>query len=177
MLITDGGAAVCATIVGAPEAWMKWADLEALHGAEALAEALVLEVIEKWERPDYLAVTLTPIGAWLLGTSIDEVWRKGVEERTERDEDRPLSPPKLIREKVMLEVPRWVRPGVHRSKHVTIPRCMRIGISLEDIREPAAPERKVEPADEFVTGEDGQPLELFGVKVRRKRRRKAKRAG
>ena len=66
--LDDAALAALDAIVSAPEAWSVWGEIEAAHPGQ-LGRLEGLGLVERWERPDYVAATLTPYGAALA-----EVW-------------------------------------------------------------------------------------------------------
>ena len=173
MQLSAEQAAACGAVVGAPQAWCRADELAEAHGAEVVAGLAAAGVLVAWDRPDYLAVTLSPWGAWLLGVEIDEVWRPETEEREERNEARPIAPAEVWTERVLVEMPVW-RPAGHEERPIVLPRHMRIGRSIP------VPARVPDPATErdveYVCDEEGNPVTVFGAPVAVDRRVRGKRA-
>lgn len=72
-LLTPADLAVLEAIETADEAWMMMRDLLASgHAAETLVGLAEAEMIEFWEHPDGLAVTLTPLGKHRRSVEIRE---------------------------------------------------------------------------------------------------------
>ncbi len=78
-----------------PVAAPAWETISSAHGEPVLASLVALGLIERWERPDYPAVTLTPSGAVLLGVVTEEHW----EFQTVHVDQRPT--------RMGYEVPQW----------------------------------------------------------------------
>lgn len=67
----ESRAAVLDAIIHAHEAWTERAPLEGEHGA-ALDDLAADGMVEDWDRPDGVMVTLSPFGAWSLGVKLAE---------------------------------------------------------------------------------------------------------
>lgn len=170
MQLSDAEAAACRAVIGAPEAWSRWDDVAAGHDGDVLLGLVGAGVLELWDRPDYVGVTLTPYGAWLFRVEVAERWRSAVEEEGERDGCRPLMPAVRRRVRVLVEVPVWREEGRPEAP-LTLPRHARIGCSLfdpESVPDHRTPEN--DPSREVVTDDDGEPVKVLGVEVKWARR-------
>lgn len=167
---------VLTSIVKAPLAWLPWDQVETRWPGE-LERLLAEGLIARWERPDGVAVTLTPLSAERLQVEIEEHWKY----RTE-DVGLQQTPPSHHVERIAEEVPRWgaVQTDAHGVlcfSPLVLPRHAHE--APQHYQPPDSPAHsRARPALDPYTGE---PMRLLGRPVtidpRMKPRRKRQRAG
>jgi hypothetical protein len=152
-LSDDGRAALEAIVTGA-EAWSMVGALEAAgHGTATLAGLEAAELVERWERPDGQAVTLTPWGQFLCDRAILERVALLREDKIEEDGGGRRVVVKVEVEDVRLF---WGREGQEACGPVRLPRRRHeFRLPYPDLR--AAPG----PGPEYLLDDDGEPVRLF----------------
>jgi hypothetical protein len=135
-------------------AWSMVATLEARgHAAETLAGLEAAELVERWDRPDGLAVTLTPWGKYVRDVVLLERPRIVREEQTDRDDKGKRITVRVEREDIELY---WGTEDPSRPRPVRLP-YRRREFSMPH------PELKPDPTPgpEYMLNDEGSPVELF----------------
>ncbi len=168
-MLEDAQRAVVLAVVAAPEAWSRAEDLALAFGPEVVTALIGLGWLDLWQRPDYTAITLTPIAAVRLKVRIVEHWATAP-----KDKDDP-SPGRCV-----AEMPGW-RDESTPERAVKLPRhAHEVELPFPEL----VPDHR--PGPELLIDEvSEEPVRLFqdalrprGVTVvidRRIRGRKAKR--
>lgn len=148
----------------AEQAWVERDTIERDHPG-ALASLIAAGLVDAWDRPDYAAVTLTPLAAALLGVTITERWHHEMV-----DVGLEQTPPSHHAMRVASEVPVWstVRTdaaGVLAWPPVRLPRRAR------EVCLPC-PELVPDPTCAAMAIDDttGEPMRLLGAPVAASRR-------
>lgn len=162
--LSDESRAVLSIIRHADEAWSQSTPIEAVYPG-VLGSLVAAGLVETWRRPDYDAVTLTPLAASLLGLMIVERWRYAVV-----DLGRNQVPPSRHVARVADEVPTWSdmrmdARGVICGPPVRLPR------HADEVPLPS-PERLADrrEAESAIDHTTGMPMHLLGVPVASNRR-------
>lgn len=152
--LSDDGRAALEAIVTGQEAWSMLGQLLAVGHTEAtLAGLEAAELVERWERPDGQAVTLSPWGKFLCDREILERVTLLREDKTEDDAIGRRVVVKVEVEDVRLF---WGREGQEPTGPVRLPRRRHeFRMPYPDLR--AAPG----PGPEYLLDDDGEPVRLF----------------
>lgn len=164
--MTEAEDAVLAAIVGAPEAWSEAGPVED-QWPGVLGALEMAGLVEFWVRPDYLAVTLTPFAAFVLGVEVRERWVLSCE-----DTGADQHPPSRHFERVGFETPVW-RTCSEPQRPLRLPRrAHEVPLRF--------PERVVDAAslpDVLMDPMTGEEVRIFGRPVPIDPRLGPKRAG
>ena len=173
--LTEPQRLACQTIVDAPEAWMEWAALEAKAGPDVVAELAATDppMIESWPRSDYLGVTLSTWGAWLMDVEVvDDDHAETLSVAVGKKEVRPSEMPHWQR--------RWPRDvpevrGVLRD--IEHPGRLKRLYPMELIPDPTpGPEELCMMREDAETGEViREPVKLWGMTLAIDRKVRGKR--